>query len=73
MFSSLLGLSLLSLALPFGATASSHGPAHHRRHEAIAAAVHNATEAVEDVAEHTLHRRDTTYTNARLTYYDVGL
>ena len=71
MFSSLLTLAVL--ALPAVTFASSHGHAAHRRHEAIAAAVHNATEAVEDVAEHTLHRRGTTYTNARLTYYDVGL
>ncbi|KAI0637156.1 RlpA-like double-psi beta-barrel-protein domain-containing protein-containing protein [Trametes polyzona] len=63
MFSSLLGFTLLSLV--FGASASSHGPAHHRRHESIASQV-NATE------QH-LHRRGQVYTNARLTYYDVGL
>lgn len=64
MFSSLLGATLFSLAL--GATASSHGPAHHRRHEEIAAQVNNVTETH-------LHRRGQTYTGARLTYYDVGL
>lgn len=64
MFSSLLGATLFSLAL--GATASSHGPVHHRRHEEIAAQVNNVTETH-------LHRRGQTYTGARLTYYDVGL
>ncbi|KAI0664986.1 RlpA-like double-psi beta-barrel-protein domain-containing protein-containing protein [Cubamyces menziesii] len=70
MFSSLLGLSLLSLALPFGATASSHGPAHHRRHEAIAA--HANTTAHVNATGSQLQRRGE-FTNARLTYYDVGL
>lgn len=63
MFSSLLGATLLTLAL--GASASSHGPAHHRRHEEIASQV-NKTETQ-------LHRRGQTFTGARLTYYDVGL
>ncbi|KAI0831120.1 RlpA-like double-psi beta-barrel-protein domain-containing protein-containing protein [Trametes gibbosa] len=65
MFSSLLSLSLFSLAL--GATASSHGPAHHRRHEAIAAQVNTTNSTTQ------LHRRGQTFSNARLTYYDVGL
>ncbi|RPD65951.1 hypothetical protein L226DRAFT_566440 [Lentinus tigrinus ALCF2SS1-7] len=68
MFSSLLSFALVSLALPYAALAS-HGSANHRRHEAIAAAQHNITDAVET----TLHRRGQTYNNARLTYYDVGL
>ncbi|KAI0670557.1 hypothetical protein C8Q78DRAFT_1138922 [Trametes maxima] len=69
--SSLLGFALLSLALPFGTVASSHvGPAHHRRHEAIAAQV-NSTAA--NTTETQLHRRGQTFTGARLTYYDVGL
>ncbi|KAI0361907.1 hypothetical protein OH77DRAFT_1584412 [Trametes cingulata] len=67
MFSSLLGFTLL--ALPFAAVASTHGPAHPRRHEAIAAHV-NTTEAQ---ANTTLHRRGQTFTGARLTYYDVGM
>ena len=68
MFSSLLSFALVSLALPYAALAS-HGAANHRRHEAIAAAQHNVTDAVET----TLHRRGQTYNNARLTYYAVGL
>ncbi|KAJ2998437.1 hypothetical protein NUW54_g7029 [Trametes sanguinea] len=69
MFSSLLGFTLLSLAaVPLGAVASSHG-AHHRRHEGIAAHV-NATA---NATEPHLHRRGQTFTNARLTYYDVGM
>ncbi|KAI0374701.1 hypothetical protein BV20DRAFT_976760 [Pilatotrama ljubarskyi] len=68
MFSSLLGLTLL--ALPFAAVASTHGPAHHRRHEAIAAHV-NTTEAQANTTQ--LHRRGQTFTGARLTYYDVGM
>lgn len=72
MFSSLWGFVLLSLALPYATVASSHHGTAHRRHEAIAHAVNNATEAVEGEAA-ALQRRGTTYTNARLTYYDVGL
>ncbi len=72
MFSSLLGLALLSLALPYTTLASSHGAVPHRRHEAIAAAQNSVANATE-VVEHTLHRRGQTYNNARLTYYDVGL
>ena len=72
MFSSLWGFVLLSLALPYATVASSHHGTAHRRHEAIAHAVINATEAVEGEAA-ALQRRGTTYTNARLTYYDVGL
>ena len=69
MFSTLLSFALLSLALPYTTLASSHGGASHRRHEAIAAAHQNATEGAHLV---TLNRRQT-YTNARLTYYEVGL
>lgn len=72
MFTSLLSLALLSISLP-SAFASSHGHVAHRRHEAIAAAVHNATDVATNVTEHSLHRRGETYTNARLTYYAVGL
>ncbi|KAI0646884.1 hypothetical protein C8Q79DRAFT_999985 [Trametes meyenii] len=69
--SSLLGFALLSLSLPFATVASSHvGPAHHRRHEAIAAQV-NSTAV--NTTETQLHRRGQTFTGARLTYYDVGL
>ncbi|KAI1787903.1 RlpA-like double-psi beta-barrel-protein domain-containing protein-containing protein [Ganoderma leucocontextum] len=72
MFSSLWGFALLSLALPHTTVASSHQGLSHRRHEAIAHAVNNVTEAAEgEVAA--LQRRGTTYTNARLTYYAVGL
>ena len=67
MFSSLISLALVSLALPAATLASSHGPAAHRRHEAIAHAV------ADNATEHTLVARGTTYTNARLTYYAVGL
>ena len=71
MFSSFWSFALLALALPSATLASSHHGVSHRRHEAIAYAVSNATEVVEgEVAA--LQRRDT-YTNARLTYYDVGL
>ncbi|RDX48320.1 hypothetical protein K466DRAFT_583769 [Polyporus arcularius HHB13444] len=73
MFSSLLSFALVSLALPYATVASSHGSANHRRHEAIAAAQHEVTDAVETVQTTTLHRRGQTYNNARLTYYDVGL
>ncbi|KAH9854053.1 hypothetical protein C2E23DRAFT_867565 [Lenzites betulinus] len=65
MFSSLLSITLFSLAL--GATASSHGPAHHRRHDAIAAQVNSTNSTTQ------LHRRGETFSNARLTYYAVGL
>ena len=72
MFSYLWGFALLSLAFPSATLASSHHGVPHRRHEAIAHSVSNATETVErEVAA--LQRRGTTYTNARLTYYDVGL
>ena len=66
MFTPLLAVAILSLTLPFNALASTHGAAHHRRHEEIADSVNNAT-------EHTLNRRGQTYNNARLTYFDVGL
>ncbi|KAI8998806.1 RlpA-like double-psi beta-barrel-protein domain-containing protein-containing protein [Trametes punicea] len=69
MFSSLLSFALVSLALPLGAVASSHGAAHHRRHEAIAAHVNNTLNSTE---AH-LQRRGQTFTNARLTYYEVGM
>ena len=72
MFSSLLGYALLSLAVPYSTLASSHHGSAHRRHDAIAHAIQNTTEAVEENVT-TLHRRGQVYTNDRLTYYDVGL
>ena len=72
MFSSLLSLAFVALALPSATFASSHGAVSHRRHEAIAAA-HHVEDVVSNVTEHTLDRRDDVYTNARLTYYTVGL
>ena len=53
---------LLSLALPFAAQAATHGAPGHR-HDAL------ARRARDDVA---LYKRDS-YTNARFTFYDVGL
>ena len=59
--STFLGLSLLTVVLPFAAYAEPHAnPAHHR-HRDIA---HRARGDVQ------LHKR---YDNARFTFYDVGL
>lgn len=63
-----MGLSALILSLPFAVTASSHGAGHARRHEFIARNIKNDTEA------HDLATRDqTSFTNERFTWYDVGL
>ncbi|KAI0781115.1 RlpA-like double-psi beta-barrel-protein domain-containing protein-containing protein [Trametes elegans] len=64
---SLSAFTLLALALPFTALASSHGQADHRRHEAIAAHINDNT------TETSLARRGEDYKNVRLTFYDVGL
>ena len=69
MFTSLLSLAFLSLALPYTAQASSSHGVSHRRHDAIAAAQNNVTNAT----EHILERRGKTYKGAKMTYYAVGL
>lgn len=62
------GLSALILSLPFGVAAKGHEAGHGRRHEFIARNVQNSTEA----HNHTV-RDQTSFTDARFTWYDVGL
>jgi len=62
--STLLSFSLLSIALPFGALASSHGSAKARAHHEIA--MRNSGNATTTV----LNKRET-FSNARFTFYDV--
>jgi hypothetical protein len=60
--SSVFGLSLLSLSVPFVAQAASHGEAGRRHHDI-------ARRARSDVK--VFEKRE--FTNARFTFYDVGL
>lgn len=60
--SSIFGCSLLSLTLPFVASAASHGPLG-KRHDSVA---HRARSDV-----HVYEKRS--FSNARFTFYDVGL
>lgn len=64
-----IGLSALLLSLPFAVTANNHGAGHARRHEFIARNINNQTEGA-----HNLTTRDqTSFTDARFTWYQVGL
>ena len=60
---SVFGLSLLSLTLPLAAQGAAHGESGRRHHDI-------ARRARSDV--NVFEKRDT-YSNARWTYYDVGL
>ena len=69
MLATLLSLSLVALALPFAA--AEHAP-HARRHHEIAMRANITNNDMVDSMPHTLERRQS-FSDARFTYYAVGL